>query len=414
MLSELRRLEMLKGLPMEGVKVLDFSWVIMGPLAAKWLGDLGATVVKVESMRRLDINRTIQPMKDGVRGVNRCGQFATFNSSKYGITLNLSHPLGIEVAKRFVSWADVVIENFVPGTMERLGLAYEDLKRINPRIIMVRGSLFGETGPHAKQRGFGIFAQAATGFNNLVGWPDRPPGGLGVAVTDTIGACYMFIAIMAALSYRRRTGEGQCIDVSQMEAGVSFLAPSILDYAANGHAQNPVGNRSPYAAPHGAYPCQGDDAWCAIAVFSDVEWRAFCQAVGEPEWTKSAKFATLSGRKENEGQLDRLVSEWTMQYTTKEVMTRLQAAGVAAGVVQNGKDLLSDPQLEHRRHLRGLLHPEIGTYASEAPAFKLSKSSTGPTMPAPCLGEHNEYVYTKILGMSDAEFIDLVSKGVFE
>jgi benzylsuccinate CoA-transferase BbsF subunit len=414
MLSDFWRVSMPAVLPLQGLKILDFSWVIMGPIGVKWLGDLGATVVKVESMQRPDVMRIIQPMKDGIRGVNRAGQFAAFNSSKYSITLNLNHAKAKDIVLKLVSWSDVVIENFTPGTMEKFGISYEELRKVKPDVIMVRGSLFGQTGPYASQRGFGLYSQAATGFSYLVGWPDRTPGGLGIAYTDTVGACYVVIAIMAALNYRRRTGKGQCIDISQMEAAASFLSQAVLDCSANGRVQRAVGNRCPEAAPHGAYPCQGDDSWCVIAVFNDAEWKAFCRVVGDAEWTKHPKFATLSARKENEDELDRLVSVWTSDQTAEEVMVKLQAVGVAAGIVQNGKALLLDPQLKHREHFRTLHHLEIGAYFSEAPAFKLSKSSTGPTVPAPCMGEHNEYVYTKIVGMSDKEFIDLLSQGVFE
>lgn len=399
---------------LQGVKVADFSWVITGPLATKYLADHGATVVRVESKSKLDLARAYIPYAGGIPGVNRCAFFAAYNSNKYSITLNLNHSEGIEIARRLIAWADLVIENFMPETMEGWGLGYEELKKIKPDIIMIRASMQGQTGPYASQPGFGTMMQASAGFTRLVGWQDRPPAGTAIPYTDFIAPWYIVIAALGALDYRGRTGKGQCIDLSQLEAAISFLSPAILDYTVNRRVQDPMGNCCPYAAPHGAYRCKGEDRWCAIAVFNDEEWKALVQVMGNPEWSQQTRFATLLGRKENEEELDRLVEEWTINYPPEEVMQVLQEAGVAAGLVENGKDLHQDPQLKHRHHFWLLKHPEMGVTAYDGPSFRLSETPAELNRAAPCLGEHTEYVCREILGMSDEEFVALLAEGVLE
>lgn len=399
---------------LEGIKVLDFSWVITGPLATKYMGDHGATVIRIESMQRLDIIRAYPPYAGGKPGINRGGGFTPLNSNKYGMTLNLNKPKGRELARKLVAWADVVVENFMAGQMERWELGYDEMAKINPKIIMIRASLQGQTGPFAIQAGYGTMLQGSAGFTNYVAWPDRAPTGSTVPYTDFPSAWTVAIAIMAALEYRRRTGKGQCIDLSQLEASVPFFAPAVLDYTVNKHIPPAMGNRYPYVAPHGAYRCQGDDRWCAIAVFTDKEWQSFCEATGKPELAHDPRFATVLARKKNEDELDRMVEEWTANYPPEEVMAKMQAAGVPAGLVENGQDLHLDPQLQHRHHFWMLSHTEMGVTAYDGPSFRLSKTPAELNMPAPCLGQHNDYVCREILKMSDAEFVALLGEGVFE
>lgn len=398
---------------LEGLKVLDFSWVATGPLATKYLGDHGAMIIRIESMHRLDISRLYPPYAGGIPGVNRSGSFTPFNSSKYGMTLNLNNPKGVEIAKKLTAWADVVVENFMAGQMEKWGLGYDELKKVKPDIIMARASSHGQTGPYAGQAGYGTMLQGSAGFTYFVGWPDRAPTGSTVPYTDWPSAWTLIIAIMGALEYRRRTGKGQCIDLSQLEASVSWFSPAILDYTANGRVEVPLGNRHPYTAPHGAYRCKGNDRWCVIAVFTDEEWQNLCQAMRNPKLA-DPKFATILGRKNHEDELDNLVEQWTTNYSPEEVMAELQAVGVPSGVVENGRDLYLDPQLKHRHHLWMLDHPEMGVTAYDGPGFRLSKAPTELKMPAPCLGQHTEYVCCEVLGMTDKEFIDLLDEGVLE
>lgn len=396
-----------------GVKVADFTWALAGPWTTTYLASHGATVVRVESGKRPCVLRTMAPYKDKRPGLDRSACFAYYNSNKYSISLNMSHPKGLELAKKLVAWADIVGENFTPGTMERWGLGYEDLKKINPDIIMFRSSNQGQTGPHAMQPGFGMQLLGLAGFPQFTGWADRDPDTLAIAYTDVISPRFTVAALMAALDYRDRTGKGQVLDVAQLEAGLHFLAPAIMEYTVNGRETPRAGNRCPCAAPHGTYPCKGDDRWCAIAVFTDEEWQAFSRVVARP-WTQEPGFATLLGRKQNEDELDRLVGEWTVQFTAEEVMRLMQDAGVAAGVVESTADLLQDAQLKARNHFWVLHHRELGAFSHLGQAFKLSETPADPRMPAPCLGEHTEYVCTKILGMPDEEFIGLMADGVFE
>ena len=398
----------------EGIKIADFSWLVQGPMTVEYLAAHGATVVHIESSSSVDVIRTSPPYKDNIPGINRSGLFPLNNCNKYGVTLNLNHPKGTEIAKRFVAWADIVAESFAPGTIERWGLDYESIRKIKPDIIMISLSIQGQTGPHAKHGAYGTQAVSLAGFTHLVGWPDRDPSLLAGAHTDVVAPCFAASALIAALDYRRRTGRGQKIDASQYECALQFLSPLILDYTVNKRVAERQGNLHPYAAPHGAYPCRGDDRWCAIAVFSGQEWEALCGVLGHREWVKDSRFATLLSRKQNENELNRLVSECTINFTAEKLMARLQAAGVSAGVVQNCKDILFDPQLQHRRHFWELEHSEIGKHTYDAPGFRLSKTPCELQMPAPCLGEHNEYVYTQILGLSDEEFVQLLGEGVFD
>ncbi len=400
--------------PLEGVKVADFCWALAGPRSIKILSDHGAEVIKIEGRnKRIDNQRINAPFKDNIPGVNRGGIFNPYNTGKLSVALNLAHPKGVELAKRFAAWADIVADNFAGGTMKRMGLGYEKLKKVKPDIIMLSSSVQGQTGPHTVLPGFGNHLAALAGFRYITGWPDREPAELEV-YTDFITSHFAIPTILAALLYRRRTGKGQYIDMSQYESALHFMAPLILDNVVNNRVADRVGNRYPYAAPHGAYRCCGEDRWCVIAVFSDEEWNSFCKVIGNPAWTKARKFNTLPARKKNEEELDRLVNEWTIDHTAEEVMGLMQAAGVAAGVVETTEDLIEhDPQLKHRHFHWKLEHPEIGDYVAPGPSFVLSKSPC-ELKRAPLLGEHNEYALKEILGMSDDEIAELVMDGVVE
>lgn len=398
---------------LQGITVADFSWALVGPITTKILSDYGAQVIRVESTTRPARMRIIGPFKDNVRGLNRSGSFNQYNTGKLSTVLNLTHPKGVEIAKRLVAWADIVVESFSGGTMKRMGLGYEELKEAKSDIIMLSTCMMGQTGRYATHPGYGRPLTALAGFSHITGWPDREAAELG-PYTDFIAPRLNVLAILAALDYRRRTGKGQYIDMSQYENSIHFMAPLVLDYIVNRRVAKRTGNRLTYAAPHGAYRCRGEDRWCAIAVFTDEEWKSFCEVIGNPPWTKESKFTTLLARKKNEEELDKLVDEWTINYAAEEVMSMMQAAGVAAGVLETGEDLLErDPQLKHRQYFWELDHPEIGRYRALRPSFVLSKSQC-EVRPAPLLGEHNEYVLKDILGMSDEAIAELVIEGVLE
>ena len=389
---------------LEGIKVVDFTWHLTGPLSTKALSDCGAEVIRVESRKRPDVQRV------GAK----TGSFSQYNTGKLGITLNLATPKGLELCKRLIARADIVVENFAGGAMERMGLGYETLRELKPDIIMCSSCMQGQTGPHAKHPGSGHKLTSLAGFSHITGWPDRDPGFI-AAYTDFIGPRFNIIAIMAALEYRRRTGKGQYLDMSQFENSVHFMSALALDYQVNKRALARVGNQCDYAAPHNAYRCVGQDRWCTIAVFTDQEWRSFCDVIGNPEWTKDPKFTTLSARKDNEPELDKHVEDWTRDKTAEEVMNLMQKSGVPAGVVETGEDLLDhDPQFKHRNTFVELDHPDGGKYRTQAgPHFLLSKTKFDVRR-APRLGEHNEYVFKGILGVSDEEYDKLIKDGVID
>jgi benzylsuccinate CoA-transferase BbsF subunit len=399
---------------LDGVKVADFSWVLAGPLITKCLADHGATVVRIESGKRPCVHRAVAPFKDGEKGLNRAGYFAYYNANKLSCQINIDHPRAEEVLKRLIMWADIVVENFSPGVMDRKGMGYEELRKIKSDIIMLRSSNQGQTGPFAKHAAFGVQLVGLLGFSQLIGWPEGSPLQTTMAWTDFVVPQFGVAALMAALEYRDRTGKGQLLDVSQFETSLHFLAPPILDYVVNQNESMRMGNRCPYAAPHGAYRCQGEERWCVIAVFTDNEWKDLCKVMGHPQWTTDGKFSTLLARKENENELDQLIEAWTINLSPEEVMSRLQAEGVAAGVVKNGRDIYEDPQLRQGNHLWPLEHKEMGMFTHMGQPFTMSETPARPRSPAPLLGEHTEYVCRELLGISEEEFSDLMSDGVFE
>jgi crotonobetainyl-CoA:carnitine CoA-transferase CaiB-like acyl-CoA transferase len=400
-------------LPFEGIKVADFCWVWTGPTTTKVLSDFGATVVKIESHKRLDVWRMQPPFKDDVVGPDRGAIFNSINTGKLSVTLDLSHAKGIELAKKLVAWADVVTDNYAGGAMERMGLGYEVLKKIKPDIIMMSSALMGQTGPWHDSPGYGDQLSAISGLHEISGWPDRPPGEIGF-YTDFIAPRFNALTLIAALDYRRRTGKGQYLDIAQHQGGVQYVAPLLLDFMVNGRVATREGNRDAYAAPHGSYRCQGDDRWCAIAVSTDEEWQGFCRVMGDPAWTRDPRFATLQKRKENEEELDRLVNEWTMNQTDDEVMLKLQAAGVGAGRIGTTEDQMEhDPQLKFRNFYQEREHPELGKYRPPRQPCVLSKTPC-QIKRAPLIGEHNEYVLKDILSLSDEEIETLIVEEVLQ
>lgn len=399
---------------LEGIKVVDFTWIIAGPLIGKALADNGAEVIKIEGRRRAGGWRNLGPYKNNVPNLDASFYFATCNTSKRSMAIDFAKPKGMQLVKRLIARADIVLDNFAGGAMERIGLGYEVLKEINPDIIMLSTCMMGQTGPFKTFSGDGNLLTALSGFTNITSWPDRVTPWLGW-YTDYIGPHYSLVALFGALEYRRRTGKGQYIDLSQFETGVHYVAPLILDWNINQHIANRMGNRYDYAAPHGGYRCRGNDRWCSIAVFTEDEWEIFCNVIGNPNWTKDSRFTTFHARKENEDELDKLVETWTINYSPEEIMTRMQSVGVAAGIIQTTKELTdSDPQLKHRHFFYEVDHPVLGKYHAERLPFLLSKSPLSELRHAPLLGEHNEYVCRDILGMSDDTVADLIIDGALE
>lgn len=397
----------------KGLKVLDLTWVTVGPRAIRYLADHGATVVKIEAPERPDIGRLVPPYKDEKPEADRSAWFANYNVNRLGMTVDLSKPEGLEIARKLAQWADVIIESYRPGVMKRLGLGYEAIKQTNPRVIYASTSQFGQYGPSSQFGGYGHHAAAMCGYDDLTGWPDRVPSGVFWAYTDHIAPQFLIDGIVIALLERERTGKGQYIDQSQNEAGLGFLATQFLDYQANGRVATRIGNRDPYMSPHGVFRCLGNDRWCVIAVATDEEWRVFCRVTGMTALGKDKRFATFNGRKAHEDELERLVEAWTVNLKAEDVMHRLQAAGIAAGVVQNAQDVDQDPQFRLRQHYVTITHPVMGEHQVDALPPRFSRTPARQSRPDPCLGEHNAYVCTEILGMTDEEFVTLMALGAF-
>jgi benzylsuccinate CoA-transferase BbsF subunit len=397
------------------LKIAAFSWAMVGPLTLKFFADYGATIVRVETNLRPCVTRTSAPYKDNVAGINRSGYFNHFSANMMSLSLNMNSPQGLGVAKELIGWADVVMENFTPGVMDKWGLGYEALKEIKPGIIMVRQNGFGIEGHYKNLAAFGMILAAIAGIPQYIGWPDRGPLPVGVgAYTDSISPRFASAALIAALDYRDRTGKGQLIDLAQFETALYFLMPGLLDASANQREPVRNGNAVPYAVPHNVYPCKGENRWCTIAVTNDAQWDALCQAIGQPGLAMDKRFDTLPHRKENEKELDAVIEAWTIGHAAEEVMSGLQAAGVPAGVVKNSADLFEDPQLRARGLFWPMKHSEIGMFTHLGASMVLSKTPAQASTPSPCMGEHNEYVLTKILGKTDEEFIDLLAAGVLE
>ncbi len=406
--------------PFEGIKLVQLCWAGVGIYTCNYLSHYGTKTIRVETATRPDPVRLFAPFaatnKPGEPvGLERSAFFSiTHTAPELGIALNFKQPEAIEIFKKLVAWADVVAEGFPAGVMDKLGFDYEGLKKINPQIIMFRTCGYGHTGPMADQPGFGSILTAVTMMDNIVGWPDRAPVPPSTYYTDQLSPMYASLAIMAALDYRRRTGKGQYIDHSQIEAGLNYMTPLILDYQANNREFHVKGNKSDYAAPHGIYCCKGDDRWVAIAVMDDDEWRSFSKAIGSPAWAKDKKYAKAAERVKNSDELDRRVESWTVNHSPEDVQKILQGVGVGAGLVSNAKDLDEDPQMKHYNFYRESDHPYMGKLRYYHPApIKLSAAEADVNRPV-LLGEHTDRICTDILGMSKTEIDRLRQKGVFD
>ncbi len=393
----------------DGIHVLDFAWVGVGPIATKYLADNGADVIRVESAARPDVLRLAPPWKDGQPGPNNSQFFASFNTSKKGITLDLSKPKARELALRLLPWADIVSESFTPKAMRNWAMDYEHLLAIKPDLIMFSTCMQGQTGPNAMYPGFGQLMAALSGFYHISGYgegePPSPPYG---AYSDFVAPRFLACALIAALDYRRRTGKGQYIDMSQFEAALHNLAPALIDYFATGRVLQPRGNRSVRYAPHGSYRCRDEDGherWIAIAVANDQEWEALLNTIGEVR--REARFATMRGRIDHQPAADEFVAAKIREHDAWDLTRRLQAAGVSAYPVQNCVDLHQDENLEAFGFWHWLEHQQMGPSPYEGLQHRLSRTPGELRSAAPVLGQHNHEVLNGILGLSAAEIEQL-------
>ncbi len=388
---------------LNGLRVLDLTWVLAGPYATRLLTDFGAEVIKVQS-------------KKTAKGAesNSTGYFNTWNRNKRSITLDLSYPEAREIALRLVKISDVVIENFSPRVKSNWGLDYEGLKEIHPGLIMLSMSAMGQTGPWRDFVGFGPTLQALSGLTYLTSFEANSPLGLGYAYSDPIAGLYAVLVLLAALECRDRTGQGLFIDLSEYEACCTLVGPALLEALVNSKPVLPHGNQPDHlhAAPYGCYPCAGVDRWCVIAVFDEEQWQALCKGIESPDWTREERFSTLSQRKNHREELDQFIGLWTVRHTPEEVVSLLQEAGVPAGVVQNAEDLANDPHLMARDFFVRLKHPVLGETISDASPIRFQETSMQDWKAAPLLGEDNHYVLQELLGLSEREMSSLVTKGV--
>jgi crotonobetainyl-CoA:carnitine CoA-transferase CaiB-like acyl-CoA transferase len=399
--------------PLSGLKVLDFTWAYAGPAVTRYLADYGATVVHVESQSKLDALRSGQPFKDGEFGIERSGGFVNVNSGKLGLGLNMTAPGARELALRLVDWADVVVENFSPRAMKAWGLDYATLCERKPELVMLSTSLNGQTGPEALLAGYGTMGAALAGFGFLTGWPDRPPSAPFLAYTDYVSPRFGVAALLAALDHRRRHGQGQHIDCAQAECGIHFLGPAVLDYMANERIWSAAGNAHRDYAPSGVYPCAGEDRWLALAAPTREAWRALCDASGAG-WNEDARFSTPEARLANRPALDEAIGAWTRNLDVDALERALQSVRVPVHRVSTSADLFSDPQIEARGHFVRLDHPVCGPVPVESSRMRFSATPARVTRPGPTLGQHNDHVLRRILGLDDDEIARLVVAGTIE
>jgi crotonobetainyl-CoA:carnitine CoA-transferase CaiB-like acyl-CoA transferase len=398
---------------LEGIKILDFAWVGVGPITTKYFADNGADVIRVESAAKLDVLRLAPPWKDARPGINSSQFFASYNTSKKGITLDLTKPPAREIVKKLVPWADIVVESFTPKAMRGWGLDFDHLSKLRPDLIMLSTCMQGQTGPNALYPGFGQLMAALSGFYYISGYDQSSPCPPYGAYSDFVAPRFSTSALLAALDYRRRTGKGQYIDMSQYEASLHNLAPALIDYFATGRVLGPRGNGSDRYAPHGAYRCadeDGNERWIAIAVRNDGEWNTMLAALGAH--SNDARFATAIGRLENRAPLDEFVGSLVRSRNAHELTELLQRAGVAAYPVQNCMDIHQDENLEAFDFWHWLEHKEMGPSPYEGLQHRMSRTPGELRRAAPILGQDNDEVFGKMLGMSADEIERLKKENV--
>ena len=343
-----------------GIRVTDFSWVGAGPITTRLLAEFGAEVIRLESNNRLDIVRLHGPYKDGIPGIERSGYYSGRNPNKKSIDIDMNQIKARGLVEGLIKKSDLIINNFTVGIMDKWNLGYEEVKIIKPDIIYVNMPTQGSSGPHSHYRGFGSSMNALVGINYLSGFPDKAPFGTGTNYPDHVpNPTHTAFAIIAALWHRRRTGEGQLIEVAQTEVALNVLPTAIMDYAVNNRIQKRIGNRDLNAAPHGVYATVGKKHWIAIAIFNDAEWETFREVMGNPPWASEEIFCTHDRRIEHQDQLDMLIEKWTTTQEGYKLMDQLVRTGIRAGVVQNAMNLLADPHLHARDFWIYLNHPEM-------------------------------------------------------
>jgi crotonobetainyl-CoA:carnitine CoA-transferase CaiB-like acyl-CoA transferase len=399
----------------DGVKILEFGSGAAGPIATRYFVEHGATVLRIESKSRPDFLRVYALGPDNPHGLEGSAMYDGLNVGKLNLTLNLKHPDAVALIKRLVvEWADAVAENFAPRAMKGFGLDYDELAELKPDLVMISACLNGQTGPHKNYPGFGGQGAALSGYNWLTGFPDREPVGPYATITDSLAPRYVAAALAAGLHYRRRTGRGAYLDLSQVEVGTWTLSPWLLDQEIDGVNGTRNANRSPRAVPHGAFACapEGavDDRWIAIAAWTDEQWAALAKLIALDD----PSLATLEARSAHIDDIEAAVSSWAASRTRAEIAAELQNAGIEAVPVQDFGDIHDDPQVAERDHFIPLVHPVTGPGLYERNGFRLSDAPSGYKQAGPTLGQDNDWVLGTVLGLDDAEQARLRDVGAVE
>ena len=388
---------------LRGLRVLDLTRVLAGPFTTRILADFGAEVIKIQSKK----------IATGAES-NTAPYFCAWNRNKRSMTLDLGHPEARELFLKLVKISDVVVENFSSRVMSNWDLNYDRLKEVNRKLIMLSMSGMGQTGPWKDYVAFGPTLQSLGGLTYLTSYSQDEPVGLGYAYADLVSGLYGAMAILAALEYRDRMGQGQYIDLSEYEAVCTMIGPTLMDTFVNQNEIFPKGNAGDHmpAAPYGCYKCLGEDRWCVIAVFTKEEWHAFCRVLGNPVWAKEDRYSSIPMRKDNKEELDRRIEKWTAKRTAKSIVQSLQRAGVSAGMVQNAEDLAKDPQLLARNFFEPVNHPALGETKTDTSPIHFLDSPKGPLKGSPLLGEDNQYVYKELLGLSEDTIQSYTERGI--
>jgi benzylsuccinate CoA-transferase BbsF subunit len=402
----------MKRAALEGVRIADFCWLWAGAYATGLMALLGAEVIKIESMARVDPSRMMTlTIGQAFEGVEHSPVFNSINLNKLSVKLNLKLPKAVELAKKIIQISDVASQNMRPGAMDKMGLGYETLREVKPDIIMLSSSSFGAEGPLRRYGGYAPSFAAYSGLTHLTGYSDAPPNPM-TGSTDLMSATTSAFAIIAALNHRQNTGQGQHIDLSSVESLAVFTGDALMDYIMNGRVRSRRGNQDDIMAPHNCYRCRGDDKWVSIAVSKENEWQAFCQVMGNPDWTRDEKFSDAYCRWKYQEELDRLVTEWTVNYTHYEVTEMLQKVGVAAMPSFSNQEIFSDPHFKERKLAVEVEHPVMGKQVVLGAPWKLSETPAKVTKASPTMGENDEYVFGELLGMPSSEIKQLMDEQV--
>lgn len=398
-------------LPLEGVRIADFGQIIAVPYTAQMLAWLGAEVILIETEQRLT-TRIWPPFAEAEPGVNRSGGFNMVNSSKMSCTLNLRDPDGAALAKQIISVSDVVVENYSSGTMERMGLGYEDVKSLRPDVIYLSLGAFGRTGPMKNLVGFHSVINLFSGLASVTGHKGSHPRIMGGLFPDAFSGCYCVLALLEAIYHRANTGEGQHIEVAMTEALGTLLPEAVMEYTLDGTEPERVGNRHGEKAPHNVFRCRGDENWVAISVEDDAQFLALAQAAGNPGWAADPRFSSPEARLKNQDDLEPLIQEWASALDVPDVVEKLQSAGVPAGPVLDSAQVLADPHMVARGFVQSPEHPEVGQRPLGAFSWTSDGGRPGIARGAPLFGEHNQKVIQELLQVPDDEFARLLKNGV--